>query len=244
MCDRVLVHSRKDIVNLRRIGIERNVSLFPHGIVAASPDGHGGGAKPSRFVIATYGFFLPHKGLAEMVEAFAELARTDERLRLRMVNAGYSPAASGDLIDRVRGRLRELGLEDRVTLITDYLPDEESLRHLAGADLVVFPYQHTGESSSAAVRIGLASGRPVAVTPLAIFDDVSTVVHRLPGTDIGSLVSGIRGLVERIRSGTDEDMLAVSASAARWCESRSYARVSAQLHALIDQLGAGRTSAA
>lgn len=244
VCDRVLVHAPKDVTNLKRIGIERNVSLFPHGIVAVAPPNAPSGAGRGEFVLATYGFFLPHKGLPEMVEAFGRLARGDKRLRLRMVNAEYSRDASAAAINDVRDRVRALGLEDRVTLITDYLPDEESLRHLAAADLIVFPYQHTGESSSAAVRIGLASGRPVAVTPLPIFDDVSTVVHRLPGADVDSLVGGIGGLVERIRSGADEDLLAVARAAAEWCESRAYPRVSAHLHALIDQLAGGRTGAA
>ena len=57
--------------------------------------------------------------------------------------------------------MRRHGLDDRVTLITDYLTDERSLAWLQRAELIVYPYQHTQESSSAAVRMGLASGRPV-----------------------------------------------------------------------------------
>lgn len=243
-CDRVLVHSEKDIANLRQIGVHRNVSLFPHGIPVAPAEVPAAAPHRREFVLATYGFFLPHKGLLELIDAFGELARRDASLRLRMVNAEYSPGASGELISAARSRVRGLGLEDRVTLITDYLRDEESLAHLASADLVVFPYQHTGESSSAAVRIGLASGRPVAVTPLAIFDDVASVVHRLPGTDVGSLASGIGQLVARIRSGTDPDVASVAEAAGRWCESRSYPRVASQLHALLCQLGASEAGAA
>jgi glycosyltransferase involved in cell wall biosynthesis len=243
-CDRVLVHSERDVENLRRIGITRNVSLFPHGIPTAAPAAAVVRGRRDGFTLATYGFCLPHKGLLEMVEAFAELARADATLQLKMVNAEYPARASGELIDALRGRVRSLGLEGRVTLVTDYLPDAESLGHLAGADLVVFPYQHTGESSSAAVRIGLAAGRPVAVTPLPIFADVAEVVHTLPGTDRAALVAGLGGLVRRISSGTDDGVAAVTAAAARWCRSRSYRVVSAQLHALLEQLGAGRAEAA
>jgi glycosyltransferase involved in cell wall biosynthesis len=65
-------------------------------------------------------------------------------------------------------KISALGLDDRIQMTTEFLPDDESFALLARADLLVFPYQDTGESSSAAVRNGLATGRPVAVTPLPI----------------------------------------------------------------------------
>ena len=85
------------------------------------------------------------------------------------------------MLNRLPEKLEKLGLQDRVTLMTDFLPDRESLAALGDSDLIVFPYQSTGESSSAAVRYGLATGRPVALTPLPIFDDVRRAVYELPG---------------------------------------------------------------
>ena len=61
------------------------------------------------------------------------------------------------------------------------MSDEETLNKLSRTDLVVFPYQFTNESASGAVRQAISSLTPVAVTPLSIFDDVSPVVHKLPG---------------------------------------------------------------
>ena len=64
------------------------------------------------------------------------------------------------------------------------------------AHLVVFPYQSTLESSSAAVRHGIASGASVAVTPLAIFEDVAPAVFQLPGTEPSALAAGIEARIE------------------------------------------------
>ena len=81
--------------------------------------------------------------------------------------------------------------EEAVRMVTDFLSHEESLALLDAADVIVFPYQETTESSSAAVRHGLASHRPVACTPLTIFADVSEVVHSLPGTKPQQIAQGL-----------------------------------------------------
>ena len=77
-------------------------------------------------------------------------------------------------------------------MTTDFLPDDESLALLSAADLIVFPYQDTGESASGAVRYGLAIGKPVAVTPLPIFDDVVLRCLTLPGISPKEIAQGIR----------------------------------------------------
>jgi glycosyltransferase involved in cell wall biosynthesis len=88
--------------------------------------------------------------------------------------------------------VRKLSMQAHVTQVHDFLPEAESLEWLCMADLQVFPYQHTEESASGAVRMGLASGRPVAVTPLPVFDDLGDAVWRLPGTDVDAMTSGLR----------------------------------------------------
>src|SRR5205807_816169 len=95
-----------------------------------------------------------------------------------------------------RQTIDRLGLRESVTLVTDYLSDERAQALLQTAELIVYAYQHSQESASGAVRFGLASGRPVACTPLSIFDDVSGVVHRLPGISAADLARGIAELLD------------------------------------------------
>ncbi|HEY1908021.1 MAG TPA: hypothetical protein VGG91_18380, partial [Myxococcaceae bacterium] len=92
----------------------------------------------------------------------------------------------------------------------------------------VFPYQQTAESSSAAVRVGLAARRPVACTPSEIFDDVRSVVHTLPGFDPASLA---RGLAELLG---DPDRLASRQKAQdAWLETHDWGVLARRLSGLL-----------
>lgn len=184
-----------------------------------------------RRVIASYGFLLPHKGVPQLVEAFAAMQPQRDNLHLVLACALYPAEVSSQEKAAVEALVERLGLADRVTLLTDFLPDAQSLAWLRIADLVVFPYQRTQESSSAAVRMGLASRRPVAVTPLSIFDDVAEVVHRLPGTSPEAIATGLAALLAdpaRCRE--------LQERAARHVEARAWPRVASRLRDLIDGL--------
>ncbi|TLX59277.1 hypothetical protein DN826_00325 [Stutzerimonas nosocomialis] len=229
-CYIVLVHSKRDMIRLASLGVT-NVNVFPHGVIDYLPPDrsyYSGG----KALIASYGFFLPHKGLIELIEAVAKMRSEGFDVHLKMVNAQYPAEESARLILAAQDKIRVLNLENVVELICDFLPDEESLGHLAGADLVVFPYQETGESSSAAVRAGLAARRPVAVTPLSIFDDVSEAVFVLPGTDSEALAVGISQLLQDIESRTPQFRNKTNASE-KWLASHSYGAVAKRLERLI-----------
>ena len=58
------------------------------------------------------------------------------------------------------------------------------------SELLVFPYQNTKESASGAVRMGVASGVPIAVSPIPIFDDVNGAI-RMRGGTVDDIVASI-----------------------------------------------------
>lgn len=235
-CDRVLVHGVGDLNRLKAIGVVDNAAIVPHGIPSFEHDAMG--PKAPCFRIASYGFCLPHKGLPQLLEAVATLIRQGRDIELLMLNAEYPVGESTELTKALAARIKELGVEDRVTLETDYLSDAESFRHLSTADLIVFPYQETGESSSAAVRYGLAVGRPVAVTPISIFDDVGGAVYRLPGTTAEHIA---QGLVE-IADGHPAAAV-VAATADRWREAHRYTTLGRRLYNMLFALHADRSGA-
>lgn len=229
-CQRICVHSVADCNRLKDLGLVDNVTLFPHGILDHVPPAPSPISPTGPWTIASYGFFLPHKGLLELIEAVAILCDNGEDVRLLMVNARYPAPQSGALIEQAHARVRELGLGGRVRCLTGYLAEEESLAHLAEADLIVFPYQETGESSSAAVRHGLVSGRPVAVTPLAIFEDVAPVVFPLPGCDPESLAAGLAAILKsEAAPGFRETM----ARAVVWRREHEFPLLSQRLHGMV-----------
>jgi glycosyltransferase involved in cell wall biosynthesis len=112
-----------------------------------------------------------------------------------MLNALYPGPESAAEYRALSRTIAELGLDAHVTLMTDFLDERTVLGQLAAADLIIYPYQHTQESGSGAIKLGLASLTPVVCTPLPIFDDGNDVVHRLPGITPSEIASGLDGLL-------------------------------------------------
>jgi hypothetical protein len=65
------------------------------------------------------------------------------------------------------------------------------------ADIVVFPYRSSEESSSAAVRMGISARSCIAVTPVALFSDIASACYQLPGESPVDLAAGVLDLLER-----------------------------------------------
>lgn len=229
---RLLVHSVGDLNRLKDFGLRDNLLMFPHGVIDTPPPSPGARQQAANLqgktIIASYGFLLPHKGMPELIEAFALLAKDDSTLHLLLVNAEYPVPVSAELAVACRERIAQPDLAGRVTLITDYLSDEESLSWLGMADAIVFPYQHTQESSSAAVRWGLSTGRPVFCTPLAIFEDVEDAVTFLPGTDSDSMAKGLRKNLDAVPQVLQE----------KWLRNHGWRSVSARLRNVLMGLSA------
>ena len=196
-CDRLLVHSPQDLNRLKAVGLVDNTMLLPHGVLDFAGARNLDSARKtvsspsSPFRVASFGFLLPNKGLEQLLEAIAILKRDGRDIELTMLNAEYPAHVSREAIVAIDAKIRELELESIVTLDTIYYTDEECLQKLAKEDLVVFPYQETKESSSAAVRHAIASGAAVAVTPLTIFEDVTPAVIQLDGVTPEAIARGI-----------------------------------------------------
>jgi len=236
LCDRILVHTIKDLNRLKKIGLINNVALLPHGLpeirtVEIS------GPQTKKFVISSYGFFLPHKGLIELIDAVAMLIRSGEDVVLQLVNAEYPVSESSSLIKEAKQRVVTHGLNDRVYFYSDFLPEKDSLRLLAQSDLIVFPYQKTGESSSAAVRFGIASGVPVAVTPIPIFEDVSEAVWYLPGRSTSDIADGVGYLIKLLRNSEQSpEIINWRERAEQWRDVHSYSKISKRFYGMLTGL--------
>jgi glycosyltransferase involved in cell wall biosynthesis len=220
-CDRLLVHSVQDLNRLKTYGLIDNVSLFPHGVLVQPVKIVQRSCEEKTVRLASYGFFLPNKGLIELIEAVRILKAANFSFRLDLVNATYPADISYELVEHARRLIQSHGLADEVRLITDFLPDEESLALLSEAEIVLYPYQRTAESASGAVRYGLAVGKAVAVTPLPIFDDVASCVFTLPGFSPPELARGIFDLTEKLRRG-GEDVVGVMERAQQWRDVHGY----------------------
>jgi glycosyltransferase involved in cell wall biosynthesis len=234
LADRLYVHAVEDMNRLKGCGLVDNLVFFPHGVMPqTAPDANMRAllGTVGKKVIASYGFLRPHKGIQQLIHAFSILAKENPALHLLLVTSLYPYIDSEQEEIACKALIEQYELTGKVTLLTDFLSDEQSLAYLGSADLIVFPYQQTQESSSAAVRMGLAAGRPVAVTPLTIFDDVIEAVHVLPGTDPTSIAQGARAILNDAQALAQQ-----SEKAERWCASRRWGPLSVRFLNLIDGL--------
>lgn len=232
LLDRIMVHSINDVNRLKNITSVDNITLIPLGVpeIKIENTNHNNPFfNTNNKIIAAYGFALPHKGLIELLEAFNNLSKKYNNITLLYQNAEHSDPASAKIVEQLKQRINELNLNDKVRIDNRFLTDAESISYLAKADLIVLAYQNTGESSSAAVKMSLASNVPVMVSPIPIFDDVKPAVEFLPGTSVSDIEKGIENFLNGQRQHTDDEVK-------KWKDEHTFPIVSQRIFNILRSL--------
>ena len=245
ICDRLFVHTPLDLNQLKNISLQENVSLFPHGIIDYKmiskniKTQYNVDVKKlnSKFyTISTFGFCLPNKGFPELVKAIYFAKQKGYLFNLNLYTATYSSEYSYYPLE-LQELVNKLGLYNNIKIFTEYIPEKDSLDMLSKSDLIVFPYQKTNESSSAAVRHGISSGRPVAVTPMSIFDDVSGMVEVLPRISARNQCQGIIDLYKKqFNTYLETDKQEMINQKLKWIEHHQFENLSLRLNAIIQSI--------
>jgi O-antigen biosynthesis alpha-1,2-mannosyltransferase len=115
----------------------------------------------------------------------------------------------------------------------------ERMRRLARNDLLVLPYDQEGEMSTVTLGHAMASGVPVAVTPIAMFEEADDAVYRFDGNDAASMAAGINLLLHEhaMRAGYQH-------AASVWLEQRDWKVLARRLAHMMLGLRAMRPNAA
>ena len=207
LADRIFVHSAEDTRRLADWGLQENVTRLPHAFLSfPEQDRHelrrslGITASP---VIATFGFALPHKGLLQTIEALSLLRDAYPGMLLLALTSLHPDARSPRYYERCRERIGELGLDRNCLIVTEFLRPDQIITGLQAADVVVLPYHESNESSSAAVRLPLASHRPVVTTRQPIFADVADIVHQIEAPSPPAIAHAIHELLTEPALGKD-----------------------------------------
>ena len=179
-------------------------------------------------MIGTFGFLLPGKGLTELIYSFALILKAYPAAYLLMINADYPNPESQEQRELCLALVRLLEIEGHVRLVNEFLDIDETLFLLSACEAIVFPYQRSKESASGAVRLGLAAGRPVLVTPLPVFSDLSEVVYQLPGTEPREIAEGILSLLR-----DDDQMTEVLQRQRDWVRANGWAAQAARMSNII-----------
>lgn len=103
-----------------------------------------------------FGFIRDYKGLDWLIRAMAEPQLKDRQIRLIVAGEFYSDS------EPYLKLIRELGLEEKIILHTDYIPDAQINRYFGAADLVVQPYKTATQSG--VTQIGYHFNKAMLVT--------------------------------------------------------------------------------
>jgi glycosyltransferase involved in cell wall biosynthesis len=218
---RLIVHTIEDVNRLKGFGLVDNVVKIPPGAMAPiqvpkQPIREFLGLGQFGPIIGSYGFLWPPKGIPQLIIAFALVLRHHPDAVLLLVNAVVDDLSRAER-DKCLALIETCGLGDSVVMVNDYLEHEESMLLLQACDVIVFPYQRSGESASGAVRYGISSGCPVLTTPLAIFDEVAAQVERAEGFLAADLAPAIERLL-----GDAERRASLGEAQAEWLSQHSW----------------------
>ena len=188
----IFSHRQSDADYFASLGLT-TADILPHGIFV--PAGFTGERTlspiDSKFTVGAFGFLMPHKGFLELMAACHLVRAHVPDLRVKIFASAYPNESSAKLLTRCHAYMTYLDNLDYTEFHSEFLDANEVTQQLQQCNVVVFPYQRTQESSSAAVRMGLASGRPVLCTPLDIFDDVRGAVLFTDGFDAFAIARGL-----------------------------------------------------
>ena len=236
MCDRVFVHQQADLERIKAAVPDAMATIEPLGISTINRD-NAGATAPT--LIGCFGFCFPNKGLEQLVLATFMLRQARQDVQLLLLNAEHPLPESQETVAAVRRLIDMLGLTKSVTFVTDYLEESECMKRLGRTALIVNPYQRTSESASAAGRYAMASGVPLLVTPLPIFDDLGDAVFRAKGTNPEALAEAIRDTLSQIQDRTLKAQQ-VEAKAARWRDEHDLAIQTRRIVNLAATIGRNR----
>lgn len=110
------------------------------------------------------GTIQPRKNLARLIEAFASVCKTDEKLNLVIVGKTTGAGRQGWMFEDILELPKRLGIEDKV-IFTGFVPDSEVNFLLNGALAFVFPTLYEGFGIP--VVDAMAAGVPVITSNTA-----------------------------------------------------------------------------
>jgi glycosyltransferase involved in cell wall biosynthesis len=189
----LIVHSRYVRDRARASGYTGPISVVPHPAwpvpeVARTPTGT---AKET--VVGCFGVVNSSKRIPELLQAMAAVSRTTAGVRLLLVG----PTSPGFDLDR---RIQRLGLTEG-RLVRDGWVDEARLWELMASSDVLVNLRHPtmGETSGSVIR-GLSLGKPLVVSDVGWFSELSNdVALKVPPDDdeVATLTAALELLVTR-----------------------------------------------
>jgi len=124
--------------------------------------------------ILFFGFIRRYKGLDMLLEAMADARIRGRNLKVIVAGEYYEDKTFYD------NKIKELGIEDKVVLHTDYIPSDMVRYYFCAADMIVQPYRSATQSG--VTQIAYHFEKPMLVT------DVGGLSEIVPHNKVGYVV--------------------------------------------------------
>jgi glycosyltransferase involved in cell wall biosynthesis len=179
--------------------------------------------------VLTWGLLGPGKGIEWAIEALPGLRDLNPRYLVLGATHPRVLERHGDVYrDSLSRRAAELGVTDLVELDASYLPGSKLFDIVAGADLVLLPYDSRDQVTSGVLIEAIAAGRPVVSTifPNAVEMLTDGAGLLVPQGDSAALGAAVRRVLTEpelaksmaARAARQAPELFWSAVAGRYCE--------------------------
>ncbi|MDE7374808.1 MAG: glycosyltransferase, partial [Odoribacter sp.] len=136
---------------------------------------------PAYRYLLFFGFIRDYKGLDWLLQAMADIRLKNRQIRLIVAGEFYADS------EPYLKLIREQGLEDRVVLHTDYIPNEQINRYFCAADMIVQPYKTATQSG--VTQIGYHFNKAMLVTDVGGLGEI--IADRRSGYVVKPEVSAI-----------------------------------------------------
>jgi glycosyltransferase involved in cell wall biosynthesis len=171
---KVIVMAKKGRELLRTIYHvpDDKIEVIPHGIpdvAFVAPDaakaklGFGG-----RSVILTFGLLSPNKGIEVMIDAMPSILKRRADAVYVVLGATHPNLVRehGEAYrESLTGRVRELGVEDHVVFLDQFVDQATLLEFISMCDIYVTPYLNEAQMTSGTLAYSFGLGKPVVSTP-------------------------------------------------------------------------------
>jgi predicted GH43/DUF377 family glycosyl hydrolase/glycosyltransferase involved in cell wall biosynthesis len=153
-------------------GIAATPTVIPHGMPHIEPKGRRRlKAKlglDQRSIVSTFGLVGPGKGLEYVIEAMPAVAsRHPEALYLiaGQTHPELLKHIGEEYRNKLVARVEDLGLEDHVLFVNQYLEQKDIIDYLLASDVYVTPYLDPNQITSGTLSYALGAGKAVVSTP-------------------------------------------------------------------------------
>ena len=215
--DHLIVHSEENKSSLHRLYNipESIISVVPHGLLTPVK-GNGSdneiqirkqlGITEDAFVILFLGHIRRYKGLDDLIKAFSMINNPDRKWHLLIAG---QPWENWDYYERL---IQEYGIQESVSKILEYVPENRIEFLFHESDLVVLPYREFDAQSGVAL-MALKHNKPMIVTDVGGLPEVVLDKRAIAKAgDPKSLADTISSVIndEQLISKLKEDGIAVS----------------------------------